>query len=118
VLQKFTRERAYVVDSPVRYDHFLWSIVLVTAGADIVLTLVGLSLCFSEANPVARAVLDVAGGFGLFALKAAALGVLFTVYRYVRPLYRRSALAAFSLPQLFAVGHNGMLLAQQAPRCL
>lgn len=111
-------EEAYLVGSPVRYDHFLWSVVLLTAGADIVLTLVGLSLCFSEANPVARAVLDLAGGFGLFLLKGAALGILFAVYRYVRPLYRRSALAAFSLPQLLAVGHNGVLLARHAPQCI
>lgn len=99
-------------------DRLLWGVVIGTAGADLVLTLVGLSLCFSEANPVARVMLDIGGGAGLLVLKAAALGVLFGAYRFLRPLYARSVLAAFSLPQLLAVGHNGVLLVRYAPQCL
>jgi len=118
VRQKLTSEEAFVVGTRLRYDQLLWGIVLVAAGADIVLTLFGLSLCFTEANPVARAMLNLGGGAGLCVLKGGALAVLFGVYRYVRPLYARSALAAFSLPQLLAVGHNSVLLIRHAPRCV
>lgn len=116
--QAFTAEVAYIGDSRLRYDYVLWGLVIGVATADLALTLVGLSLCFSEANPVARAALDVAGGGGLLALKGAALCALLAVYRLVTPLYRRVALTAFSLPQLFAVGHNTLLLARYAPDCL
>lgn len=109
---------AFLGDSGPSYDHLLWGVVVVASAADVVLTLVGLSMCFSEANPVARAALDTAGGFGLLALKLAALAGLFVVYRRVRPTYRRAALTAFSLPQLFAVGHNSVLLVRYAPACL
>jgi len=118
VRQEFTAEVAYVGDSQLRYDYVLWGLVIGVAAADIALTLVGLSLCFSEANPVARAAIDVAGGLGLVAVKGAALCALVVVYRLVSPLYRRVALTAFSLPQLVAVGHNTMLLARYAPDCL
>ncbi|WP_135302747.1 DUF5658 family protein [Haloarcula amylovorans] len=107
----------FVGDTRLRYDHVLWGVVLGASSADVVLTLVGLSLCFSEANPVARAILDIGGGVGLLALKIAALGVLFAVCRRLGTTYRRAALLAFSLPQLYAVGHNGLLLARYAHLC-
>jgi len=118
VRQEFTAEVAYIGDSRLRYDYVLWGVVIGVATADIVLTLVGLSLCFTEANPVARIALDAAGGVGLVALKGAALCALVAVYQLVRPLYGRVALTAFSLPQLFAVGYNTMLLARYAPGCI
>jgi len=117
VREAFTAEVAYVGDSQLRYDYVLWGLVIAVATADIALTLLGLSLCFSEANPVARAALDVAGGAGLLALKGAALCALLAVYRLISPLHRRVALTAFSLPQLLAVGYNTMLLARYAPSC-
>ena len=116
--QEITAEVAYVGDSRLRYDYALWGLAIGVAVADIALTLVGLSLCFSEANPVARAAIEVAGSAGLFGLKGAAIGALLAVYRLVGPLHRRIALTAFSLPQLFAVGYNTLLLAQYAPECL
>ena len=115
--QQLSAEAVYVADSRLRCDYLLWTVVLDAAVGDVVLTLFGLQLCFTEANPIARAMLDVGGGVGLVALKLAAVGVLFTVYRYVRPLYRRAALVAFSVPQLFAVGHNGLLIARYAGLC-
>lgn len=116
--QTFSEDAVYVADSPLRCDHLLWGLVLVAAAADLVSTLAGLSLCFTEANPVARAFLDVGGGVGLVGLKLAALAVLFGVYRTVRPLYRRAALVAFVAPQLLAVGHNGLLIARHAASCV
>ncbi|QIO22784.1 DUF5658 family protein [Haloarcula sp. JP-L23] len=118
VASDFTAEVAFVGESGPSYDHLLWGVVVVAAAADVLLTLVGVSMCFSEANPVARAAMDAAGGVGLLGLKLAALGALFVVYRLVRPAYRRAALTAFSLPQLFAVGHNSLLLVQYGPACL
>jgi hypothetical protein len=117
VQQTFREDAVYVADSRVRCDHLLWGLVVAAAAGDIVLTLAGLSLCFTEANPVARAFLDAAGGAGLVGLKLAALAVLFGVYRTVRPLFRRAALLAFFTPQLFAVSHNGLLLARYAGNC-
>jgi len=111
-------EKAYIADSQVRYDHLLWSVAIGAAVVDMLLTMMGLSLCFTEANPVARTALDVAGGAGLFGLKLLAIGLLSIVYWYVSPLYRRVALIAFSIPQLVAVGHNGLLLARYAPNCV
>ncbi|WP_262177591.1 DUF5658 family protein [Haloarcula laminariae] len=113
----FSEDAVYVADSSLRCDHLLWSLVLAAAAGDVLLTLTGLSLCFTEANPVARAFLDVAGGAGLVALKLAALAVLVGVYRVVRPLFRRAALVAFFTPQLLAVWHNGILIARHAGGC-
>jgi len=117
VLQTLDKEAVYVAGSPLRCDYLLWGVVVAAAAGDLVLTLFGLSLCFSEANPIARAVIEAGGGAGLLALKLAAVGSLFGIYRYVRPLYGRAALVAFSLPQLFAVGYNGVLLARYAGAC-
>ncbi|MBX0323140.1 DUF5658 family protein [Halomicroarcula sp. F13] len=114
----FTTEVAFVEERGTNVERLLWGVVIVASAADVVLTLVGVSMCFSEANPVARAALDTAGGAGLMGLKLLALGALFVVYRRVRPAYRRAALTAFSLPQLFAVGHNSLLLVQYGPGCL
>jgi len=117
VQQLLTEETVYVADSRVRYDYLLWALVLAAAAGDVVLTFAGLSLCFTEANPVARAVIDAAGHAGLVGLKLTGLAILFAVYRTVRPLFRRAALVAFFTPQLFAVSHNGLLLAQHAADC-
>ncbi|MDS0281763.1 DUF5658 family protein [Haloarcula onubensis] len=116
--QTLSKDAVYVADSRLRCDHLLWGLVLVGAAGDVLLTLTGLSLCFTEANPVAQAFLDVAGGAGLVTLKLAALLVLFAVYRIVRPLYRRAALVAFFAPQLVAVSHNGLLIARYAGSCV
>ena len=118
VQRTLSDDAVYVADSKLRCDHLLWGVVLAAAAGDVLLTLAGLSLCFTEANPVARAFLDVAGGVGLVGLKLAALAVLFGVYRTVRPLFRRAALVAFSTPQLVAVSHNWLLIAQHADSCL
>ena len=115
--QTLSKEAVYVAESRLRCDHLLWGLVLAAAAGDILLTLTGLSLCFTEANPVARTVFDAAGGAGLVALKLAALGMLLGVYRIVRPLYRRAALVAFVAPQLLAVSHNGLLIARYAGSC-
>jgi len=117
VHRTLSKDAVYVADSQIRCDHLLWGIVLAAAAGDVLLTLTGLSLCFTEANPVARAFLDVGGGVGLVTLKLTALAVLFGVYRMVRPLFRRAALVAFSAPQLVAVGHNWLLIAQYAGNC-
>jgi len=117
VLQTFSEDAVYVADSRFRCDHLLWALVLSAAAGDVVLTLAGLSLCFTEANPVARAFLETAGDAGLVALKLAALAVLYGIYRTVRPLYRRAALVAFLAPQLFAVSHNSLLIARYASSC-
>lgn len=113
----FSEDAVYVADSSLRCDHLLWGLVVAAAVGDVMLTLTGLSLCFTEANPVARAVLDAAGGAGLVALKLAALTVLLVVYRAVRPLFRRVALVAFFTPQLLAVWHNGLLIVRYAGSC-
>jgi len=117
VQQSLSEDAVYVADTGLRCDYLLWALVLAAAVGDVVLTFAGLSLCFTEANPIARAFIDVAGHAGLVGLKLAALAVLFAVYRTVRPLFRRAALVAFFTPQLFAVSHNGLLLAQHAASC-
>ncbi|MFC7028089.1 hypothetical protein ACFQH8_12610 [Halomicroarcula sp. GCM10025710] len=45
-------------------DRVLWALVLGGATADTILTLVGLQLCFVEANPVAAWALERLGGLG------------------------------------------------------
>ena len=115
--QLLREDVVYVADSRLRYDYLLWALVIAAAAGDVLLTFAGLSMCFTEANPIARASIDVAGYAGLVGLKLAALAVLFGIYRTVRPLFRRAALVAFFTPQLFAVSHNGLLLAQHAADC-
>lgn len=53
----------------------LWLAVGLVMLGDVVLTLYGLGLGLSEANPLAVAVLDVVGAPGLVALKVAVLAV-------------------------------------------
>jgi len=117
VYQRFSDETVYVAGSGLRCDQLLWGLVLIGAVADLLSTFFGLSLCFTEANPVARTMLDAGGGAGLIALKLGAVALLGAVYRHVRPLYRRGALLAFAAPQLVAAGHNGLLIARATGLC-
>lgn len=92
-------------------------VLVLLAGADIVLTMVGLQSCFSEQNPVARWVLHAYGPAGLVVLKSGALGLLLTLMWQLPKNYERAAFGGFGLTQLFAVGWNSVLLASHAPIC-
>jgi len=98
-------------------NRLLWLLVLGAAAADVVLTFVGLSLCFSERNPVARSAIDVAGPTGLVLLKGGTIALLLGALRFLEPRHRRYALALFCLPQLLAAAHNGLLLVLYAHTC-
>jgi hypothetical protein len=98
-------------------NRLLWLAVFGAAAADVVLTVFGLSLCFSEQNPVARSALDFAGPMGLVALKGATIAVLAGTVRVLAPRHRPYALALFCLPQFLAAAHNGLLLALYAHTC-
>lgn len=99
-------------------DRTLWAVVLGAAVADTVLTIVGLQLCFVEANPVAAWAIAQLGAFGLVLLKSGALLVLFGAVRYLPHNYSLVALFGFSLPQVFATVSNSMLFITHAGSCL
>lgn len=99
-------------------DRTLWTVVLGAATADTVLTVIGLQLCFVEANPVAAFAIEQLGTLGLVALKGGALVVLFGVVRRLPNHYALAALFGFSLPQVFATLSNTLLLVRHAASCL
>lgn len=105
------------ISPAVDLNRLLWLTVLVAAAADVALTVVGLSLCFSERNPVAKSALNVAGPTGLVLLKGGTIAVLAGTVRLLAPRHRRYALALFCLPQVLAAAHNGLLLALYAHTC-
>lgn len=99
-------------------DRTLWVVVIGAAVADTVLTIVGLQLCFVEANPVAAWAIEQLGPVGLVLLKSGALLVLFGAVRQLPYNYSLAALFGFSLPQLFATVSNTMLFITHAASCL
>ncbi|MFC7021025.1 MULTISPECIES: DUF5658 family protein [Haloarcula] len=96
----------------------LWALVLGTATADTVLTLVGLQLCFVEANPVAAWAIERMGGLGLILLKGGALVVLYGVVERLPVRYTLAALVGFTIPQLTATVLNTMLFINHAAACV
>ncbi|MFC6865282.1 DUF5658 family protein [Halomicroarcula sp. GCM10025817] len=96
----------------------LWALVLGTATADTVLTLVGLQLCFVEANPVAAWAIERMGGLGLILLKGGALVVLYGVVERLPVKYALAALVGFTIPQLTATVLNTMLFINHAAACV
>lgn len=96
----------------------LWALVLGAATADTVLTLVGLQLCFVEANPVAAWAIERMGGMGLILLKGGALLILYGVVERLPVKYALAALAGFSIPQLAATVLNTMLFVTHAAGCI
>jgi hypothetical protein len=93
------------------------TVLLALASADVVLTVVGRQLCFTEQNPFARWILHTFGTAGLVGLKGVALAVLGVTLWYLPTRYERAAVAGFGLTQLFAVGWNSMLLLSQSAIC-
>ncbi|MFC7250484.1 DUF5658 family protein [Halomicroarcula sp. GCM10025324] len=98
-------------------DRVLWALVLGGATADTILTLVGLQLCFVEANPVAAWALERLGGLGLILLKTGALVVLYAVVNRLPRRYSLAALLGFSLPQMAASVMNTVLIVTHASSC-
>lgn len=98
-------------------DLSLWILVLGASAADMVLTLIGLQLCFVEANPVAATAIEHFGSLGLFLLKGSSILVLFAVVRQLSRKYTLAALLGFSLPQVVATGLNSFLLLNRAGAC-
>ena len=111
--QEFEPWIGYV--SPV--ERTLWAVILLAAVCDTVLTVIGLELCFTEANPVAAAVIEWFGVFGLVVLKGGAVLLLLAIVRRLSHRYTIAALFGFSLPQIAATGLNTMLLLQHAASC-
>lgn len=93
------------------------AVLLALAAADIVLTVVGRQMCFTEQNPFARWIIHTFGPAGLVALKGVALGVLGVTMWYLPSRYERAAFGGFGLTQLAAVGWNAVLLGSQSAIC-
>jgi len=93
------------------------ALLVALAAADIVLTVVGRQMCFTEQNPFARWLIHTAGPAGLVALKGVALAVLAVTMWYLPSRYERAAFGGFGLTQLAAVGWNSALLLSQPAIC-
>jgi hypothetical protein len=94
-----------------------WSIILVLAVADILLTVVGRQYCLTEQNPLAAYVVVTFGPFGLVALKSVALGILALMAGALPTRYERAALGGFGLTQFLAVGWNAVLVSSLPAIC-
>lgn len=90
-----------------------WLVLLGLAGADILLTTVGIRTGLREQNPVAAWALSNFGTAGLVGLKTFALGVLAVVVERLPERYGQAAFGGFGATQLCAVGWNGLLVASQ-----
>lgn len=93
-----------------RHGTVLWALVLGFALADTLLTVVGLELGLSEANPVARSMLSMFGVAGLVLLKGVSLGLLAAIVRTIPGRFEAAALLGFCLPQAAATGVNVTLV--------
>ncbi|WP_284011216.1 DUF5658 family protein [Haloarcula pelagica] len=96
-----------------RHGPVLWALVVGFALADTVLTVIGLELGLSEANPVARSALSLLGPAGLVLLKGFSLGLLAVIVRTVPGRFEPAALLGFCLPQAAATGVNATLILSQ-----
>lgn len=92
----------------------LWTLAVALAVADTLLTVLGLEIGLSEANPVARHALSLFGVSGLFLLKGVSIAALALVVRTLSYRFERAALVGFTLPQAAAVGVNATLIVAKA----
>lgn len=95
----------------VRTDHrtveyALWVLVAISFVGDVVTTMVGLHMGLAEANPVARAAIDVAGVFGILALKGAAVALALACRPLLDDPYKAIVPAALAIPWTLAVCSN------------
>ena len=77
---------------------------------DVTLTVHGLTLGLTEANPVARTAIDTAGVLGLYTLKAGSLAVGGCCRLAVRDRYGVVVPVGLGLPSLLAVVINTAII--------
>jgi len=89
------------------YEWLLWSIVLATCLADVLLTTYGLRLGLTESNPVAAGLVGRLGALPALALlKAGAVGIAATGWTVVPDDYRALIPAGLALPWTVAATAN------------
>ena len=88
----------------------LWFVVVAAMLVDVTLTVHGLSIGLTEANPIARAAIDSAGVLGLYGLKAGALAVGGCCRLVVRDRYGFVVPVGLGLPSAAAVLINSAII--------
>jgi len=101
-VQTATRELAPV-------ERELWTLAVVAAALDVLLTHHGLQVGLAEGNPIVAAILGTAGVAGLVSLKLAVLGVA-TLCRWRRPHWGPWVSLALVVPWLGAATVNAAWL--------
>jgi hypothetical protein len=100
-----------VLAALVAHERALWTLMLAAAAFDVGITLVGIRIGFTEANPVAAAVLAAWGLPGAVGLKTLAVGVAAAEWVALPPPYRSVVAPSMALPWLAAGGYNALMIA-------
>lgn len=88
----------------------LWTLILVTTAADIVLTMVGLAAGVPEGNPLVRAAVAQFGLGGLWAVKFAAMCWLVAGWALLSDRNASIFLALFGAVTSLVVVHNAVTI--------
>jgi len=99
-----------LLDAARSREQELWFAVVAAMLVDVTLTVHGLTLGLTEVNPIARAAIDTAGVFGLYALKALALAVGGCCRVVVQDRYGPVVPVGLGLPSLAAVAVNAAVI--------
>jgi uncharacterized membrane protein AbrB (regulator of aidB expression) len=100
-----------VLAALVAHERALWTLMLAAAAFDVGITVVGLRIGFTEANPVAATVLAAWGLPGAVGLKALAVGVGVAEWMVFPQPYRSVIAPSMTLPWLAGGGYNTLVLA-------
>jgi uncharacterized membrane protein AbrB (regulator of aidB expression) len=100
-----------VLAALVAHERALWTLMLAAAAFDVGITVVGLRIGFTEANPVAATVLAAWGLPGAVGLKALAVGVGVAEWMAFPQPYRSVIAPSMTLPWLAGGGYNTLVLA-------
>jgi hypothetical protein len=100
-----------LLESAATVERELWFLVVCLMLIDVTLTVHGRNLGLVEQNPIARQAIEAAGVFGLYGLKAAALGLGLCCRFAVHDRYGPVVPFGLAVPSLAAVSINTVLVA-------
>jgi hypothetical protein len=88
----------------------LWTAIIITTVADIILTLVGVGTGLGEGNPVVRALMSAFGIPGLYIVKFLAMVWLVAGWTLLSDRNASIFLALFAIVTILVTAHNSILI--------
>lgn len=99
-----------LVEAVLDSERELWIVVVAAMLADVPLTIYGLRVGLTELNPIARSAIEIAGGFGLYALEVIAIIMGVCCTQVVPERYVALVPLGLAIPSVCAVLVNAMLI--------